>query len=103
MSESKLPTSSLLESLGTPKKTTFMEREVGMFPPAFNQLRNVLYEEHADLWEIVSGMMIHNHEYFIHSMNETLATICIPELGMQLCCERWLKALERRPKVYRRN
>lgn len=92
----------LLESLGTPKKTSHMEKQYGMFPPAFNKLREVLYEEHHDLWQVVGGMMVHNHDYLFAHMNGVLDTICTPELGIELCCERWLRALERRPKTYRR-
>lgn len=94
--------STMLETLGTPKKTADFERAKGMFPPAFNQLRKVLYEEHQDLWQVCSGMMVHNHEYLLYTLNGALDTICTPELGIQLCCERWLKALERRPKDMRR-
>lgn len=93
--------SALLEGMGTPAKTTHFERLNGMFPPAFNKLREVLFNEHADLWAVVGGMMIHNHDYFFAHMNGVLDTICTPDLGIELCCERWIKALEQRPKHYR--
>lgn len=93
--------SPLLEGLCSPKKTSFMELEGGMFPASFNKLREVLFNEHHDLWVVVGGMMIHNHDYFFAHMNGVLDTICTPELGIELCCERWIKALERRPKSYR--
>lgn len=100
--DKEVSNSPLLESMGTPPKTSHMERMVGMFPPAFNKLREVLYEEHHDLWLVVGGMMIHNHDYFFKHMNGVLDTICTPELGIELCCERWIKALEHRQKCYRK-
>lgn len=95
-------TSAMLEQLGTPRKTTHFERLNGMFPPAFNKLRETLYEEHHDIWLVVGGMMIHNHDMFISSMNDILDAICVPEMGIEACCERWLKLLEHRPKTWRK-
>lgn len=98
-------TSPLLEGIAVtvPPKTTHFERLNGMFPPAFNKLREVLYEEHHDIWLVVGGMMIHNHDFFIHSMNNILETLVTPSMGIEAACEHWIKALAKRPKTYRRN
>ena len=87
---------------GIPKQSCDLRQAgSGMFPLSFNQLRATLYNEHADIWEIVSGMMIYNHEYFILSMNEILDTRVSPNMGMDASCQVWLTALENRPKTYR--
>ena len=93
--------SSVLENMVKPKVSTDMRKLPGMFPPAFNELRKQLYNNHVDIWEVVSGMMIYNHEYFIESMNNILDCVCDHRMGMQVCCERWLKALETRPQTRR--
>ena len=90
-----------LEGLGTPRKTCDMRNVSGMFPPAFNELRKKLYEEHTDMWNICGGMLIYNHDLLFEYLNNELDCICSPEFGMQLCCERWIKALDLRVKVSR--
>ncbi len=87
---------------GTPKVSCDLRQAgSGMFPASFNKLREVLYNEHADLWEVVGGMMIYNHDYFIYSMNETLDTVCDARMTMSACCDIWLEKLKSRPKTYR--
>ena len=99
--------SPMLENMGTPKKTCDMRNVSGMFPPAFNQLRIILFLEHTDLWKECGGMMIYNHDMFFEFMNTHLENLMIiipmPDMGMQQCCEIWLRALESYPKSYRRN
>ena len=93
--------STSLENMGKPKVTVDLRKQVGLFPPAFNELRKQLYEEHVDLWEVVGGMMIYNHEYFLQSMNDVLDCRCDARQGIQACCEHWLKALQLRVKTRR--
>ena len=91
--------SSTLEATGIPKKSCDMRNVSGMFPPAFNELRKQLFENHWDLGFQCLGMMIYNHDILFETLNSELDCICHPDMGMQLCCERWLKALERRVRV----
>ena len=90
-----------LEATGIPKKTCDMRNVSGMFPPAFNLMRQKLYEEHTDLWAVVSGMMIYNHDLLFEHLNTELDCVCHPDMGMQLCCERWNAALDHRIKHWR--
>lgn len=94
-----------LESFLTkaPAKTSHLEAMgTGMFPPAFNKLRQVLYEEHHDLWQQCGGMMIHNHAALLEFLNTELDTTVVPSHGITNGCEIWLKLLAKRPKVWRR-
>jgi hypothetical protein len=94
--------SQLLETT-IPEKSCDMRNVSGMFPPAFNELRKVLFEEHSDMWKVCGGMMIYNHDYLFDYLNNELKMHCTPILGMQECCTRWLLALKSRPKSYRSN
>ena len=93
--------SKLLETPSIPRVTCDMRNVSGMFPPAFNQLRSVLYNEHCDLWDIVGGMMIYNHDMFFEYMNTALDMNVTPDLGMQGACEQWLAGLANRPTSFR--
>ena|ERR1017187_3662398 len=95
--------SQLLDTPGIPKVTCDMRNVSGMFPPAFNKLRELLFEEHYDLWCIVGGMMIYNHDLLFEHLNKELDCCCDPRLGMQACCEKWIAALNGRIKHYRFN
>jgi hypothetical protein len=94
--------------LEKPKKLGNVERQPGMFPQSFNKLREVLYQEHHDLWLECGGMMIHNQEMFIEYMNEHLEQYMFmltpPNWvqGIEYCCDEWLKALVKRPKCWRK-
>lgn len=85
---------------GVPKKTSHLEKPgAGMFPREFNELRQALYEHHHDIWEVCGGMMIHNHDMLITSLDGILDTQATGDMAKD--CARWLKALELRPRTYR--
>lgn len=69
---------------------------IEMYPEAFNHLRKVLHNEHEDLWAKVGYNMAHNQMQFILDMNAELDCICIPEMGIQEVCDKYLVALRRR-------
>ncbi len=74
------------------------------FPDSFNELRARLSNDHQDLWEKVSFVMVNKQELFIEIMNHELQEFLVmPYDGLQdidTCCKGWLRALERR-KPYR--
>lgn len=75
-------------------------RIIEIYPESFHQLRRVLMNEHQDIWQRVGWAMIHDQQYFVSAMNEELSGIVIPAefTSVADCCERWLKAIEKRPK-----
>lgn len=86
---------------GSPKKVTFYELQPGMFPVEFNKLRELLYEEHHDLWLVCGGMMMHNQPMLIDYLNQELGTTAVPSHKISTACEIWIKALDKRTKVWR--
>lgn len=90
---------------GIPKTTCDMRKLGGLFPPAFNELRRQLFEEHHDMWEICGGMMIYNHdmlfEYLNSELEQWLFMPVMPDASIQDACTAWLRALAQRPKVWR--
>ena len=93
--------SQLLETPGIPKVTCDMRNVSGMFPHEFNELRSKLFNEHYDLWQIVGGMMIYNHDLLFEHLNAELGTEAMPYMGMNGACKVWLNALDGRIRVYR--
>ena len=67
-----------------------------VYPESFNQLRKQLSEDHEDLWVKVSWDMANNPMDFILTMNEELDCVCVPEMGVEAVCTRYLQALKLR-------
>lgn len=67
-----------------------------MYPNSFNQLRKMLHDNFPDLFLRVGWAMANDHLLFIRLMNAATDTLCLPELGIDECCQRWLAALDKK-------
>lgn len=60
------------EFVGSDKWQLYEHDKIDLFPPVFNELREVLHRDFPTLWSIVGGMMIHDHELLLETLNAAL-------------------------------
>lgn len=70
-----------------------MPLQIEMYPESYNKLRKLLHEQFPELFAYVGWSMAHDHLMFLRLMNEYTGILCLPELGIEECCNKYMEAL----------
>lgn len=76
------------------KWQTYQHDKIDLFPPTFNELREVMHRDFPTLWSIAGGMMLHDHEMLLETLNAALDCNVNPlHHSLSEGCEIWLTKL----------